>query len=139
MTHSVTDSETERLDAFKRWDLLDTLPSGSFDRIFRTASLINDLPIAAVSLTDSDKQWFTSRYGVERWSLARRRPARRWQKALPRLKAAGSEKAQGYLFALSMSVRDLETCFDARTGLPDDRVAETSTASHTSGARATAA
>ena len=43
--------------------LLDTAPSESFDRITRMASQIFNVPIAAVSLTDEDRQWFKSRVG----------------------------------------------------------------------------
>ena len=63
--------ESNRLDALQRLNLLDTPPSESFDRIVRMASQIFDLPIAAVSLTDSDRQWFKSRVGVEHWSIPR--------------------------------------------------------------------
>ena len=63
--------EDARLDALQKLDLLDTSPSESFDRITRMASQIFDLPIAAVSLTDSDRQWFKSRIGVEHWSIPR--------------------------------------------------------------------
>ncbi|WP_245413604.1 sensor domain-containing phosphodiesterase [Mangrovicella endophytica] len=52
-------------------NLLDTPPSESFDRITRMASQIFGLPIAAVSLTDRDRQWFKSRVGVEHWSIPR--------------------------------------------------------------------
>lgn len=44
-------------------DLLDSAPSESFDRITRMASQIFNVPIAAVSLTDEDRQWFKSRVG----------------------------------------------------------------------------
>jgi len=64
-------AEASRLDALKSLDLLDTPPAESFDRITRMASQIFGLPIAAVSLTDSDRQWFKSRVGVEHWSVTR--------------------------------------------------------------------
>lgn len=63
--------EPARLDALHRLNLLDTPPSESFDRITRMASQIFDLPISAVSLTDSDRQWFKSRVGVEHRSIPR--------------------------------------------------------------------
>jgi EAL domain-containing protein (putative c-di-GMP-specific phosphodiesterase class I)/GGDEF domain-containing protein len=63
--------ESNRLDALVRLDLLDTSPGENFDRITRMASQIFDLPIAAVSLTDSDRQWFKSRVGVEHHSIPR--------------------------------------------------------------------
>lgn len=55
--------ESDRLRALLDLDLLDTSPSESFDRITRMASQIFDVPIAAVSLTDKDRQWFKSRVG----------------------------------------------------------------------------
>ncbi|MCC2977825.1 EAL domain-containing protein [Sphingomonas sp. PL-96] len=63
--------ETARLDALRQLRLLDTSPSESFDRITRMASQIFGLPIAAVSLTDQDRQWFKSRVGVEHQSIPR--------------------------------------------------------------------
>ena len=63
--------ESDRLDALSKLNLLDTPPSESFDRITRMASHLFSLPIAAVSLTDSDRQWFKSRVGVEHWSIPR--------------------------------------------------------------------
>jgi GAF domain-containing protein len=63
--------EAERLDALYRLDLLDTAPSESFDRITRMAGQIFGLPIAAISLTDRDRQWFKSRVGVSHCSIPR--------------------------------------------------------------------
>jgi GGDEF domain-containing protein len=64
-------TEEARLDALRRLGLLDTAPSEAFDRITRVAGQVFDLPIAAVSLTDSDRQWFKSRIGVEHDSIPR--------------------------------------------------------------------
>ena len=63
--------EDARLDALHKLNLLDTPPSESFDRITRMAGQIFGLPIAAVSLTDHDRQWFKSRVGVEHSSIPR--------------------------------------------------------------------
>jgi EAL domain-containing protein (putative c-di-GMP-specific phosphodiesterase class I)/GGDEF domain-containing protein len=63
--------EDARLDALYQLKLLDTSPSESFDRITRMASQIFGLPVAAVSLTDRDRQWFKSRVGVDHWSIPR--------------------------------------------------------------------
>jgi EAL domain-containing protein (putative c-di-GMP-specific phosphodiesterase class I)/GGDEF domain-containing protein len=65
--------EVLRLDALRRLDLLDTLPSETFDRITRMASRLFDLPISAISLTDSTRQWFKSRVGVDHMSIPRER------------------------------------------------------------------
>jgi EAL domain-containing protein (putative c-di-GMP-specific phosphodiesterase class I)/GGDEF domain-containing protein len=63
--------EDARLDALHQLKLLDTSPSESFDRITRMASQIFGLPVAAISLTDRDRQWFKSRVGVDHWSIPR--------------------------------------------------------------------
>ena len=64
-------SEEARLDALHQLKLLDTSASESFDRITRMASQLFALPIAAVSLTDHDRQWFKSRVGLEHFSIPR--------------------------------------------------------------------
>ena len=63
--------EDDRLNALRALDLLDTPPSESFDRITRMAAQVFGLPIAAVSLTDTDRQWFKSRVGVDHWQIPR--------------------------------------------------------------------
>lgn len=63
--------ERKRLAALRQLNLLDTSPSESFDRITRMASKLFNLPIAAVSLTDKDRQWFKSRVGVEHTEIPR--------------------------------------------------------------------
>lgn len=63
--------EAARLDALHQLKLLDTPPSEHFDRITRMAAQIFGLPIAAVSLTDRDRQWFKSRVGVAHDSIPR--------------------------------------------------------------------
>ncbi|MCC5883873.1 MAG: EAL domain-containing protein [Halomonas sp.] len=72
--------EQARLYALRQLNLLDTPPSESFDRITRLASKFFGMPIAAVSLTDADRQWFKSRVGVE-------------HREIPRLKACCGEVA----------------------------------------------
>ncbi|MHB8285661.1 MAG: sensor domain-containing phosphodiesterase [Caulobacteraceae bacterium] len=64
--------EFDRLTALRELNILDTPASESFDRITRLASHVFDLPIAAVSLTDQDRQWFKSRVGVEHDRLERK-------------------------------------------------------------------
>lgn len=65
------DYESKRLAALRQLNLLDTSPNESFDRITRLASKLFGLPIAAVSLTDEDRQWFKSRVGVEHQEVPR--------------------------------------------------------------------
>ncbi|CAN7630016.1 sensor domain-containing phosphodiesterase [Neorhizobium sp. LjRoot104] len=65
--------EEMRLDALTSLNLLNTPASESFDRITRMASQIFQLPIAAISLTDSDRQWFKSKVGVEHNAIPRKK------------------------------------------------------------------
>jgi EAL domain-containing protein (putative c-di-GMP-specific phosphodiesterase class I)/GGDEF domain-containing protein len=66
-------TEARRIDALYKLELLDTAPSEAFDRITRMAARLFDLPIAAISLTDTDRQWFKSRVGVAHTSIPRLR------------------------------------------------------------------
>lgn len=61
----MTQFETERVKALRRYNILDTPPDGSFDRITRLAALLFNTPISIVSLVDTDRIWFKSRYGLD--------------------------------------------------------------------------
>ncbi|KQQ87185.1 EAL domain-containing protein [Massilia sp. Leaf139] len=69
--HPPAQLEAARLDALRKLDLLDTPPNEAFDRIVRMAAQLFGLPIAAVSLTDVDRQWFKSRVGVDHCAIPR--------------------------------------------------------------------
>ncbi len=64
-------TEDARLAALHKLGLLDTPPTEAFDRITRMASQIFNLPLAAVSLTDCDRQWFKSRVGIDQAFIPR--------------------------------------------------------------------
>lgn len=56
--------ESTRLDTLRALDILDTLPEERFDRLTRLAKRLFDVPIALVSLVDTDRQWFKSCVGL---------------------------------------------------------------------------
>lgn len=56
--------EEERIKALKRYDILDTPPDGSFDRITALASKMFNMPIALITLVDHDRIWFKSQSGL---------------------------------------------------------------------------
>ncbi|MBE9128724.1 MULTISPECIES: GAF domain-containing hybrid sensor histidine kinase/response regulator [unclassified Coleofasciculus] len=58
-------NETERLNALRRYNILDTPPDGSFERITTTIARLFKVPIALVSLVDEDRIWFKSHHGLE--------------------------------------------------------------------------
>jgi diguanylate cyclase (GGDEF)-like protein/PAS domain S-box-containing protein len=57
--------ETERLQALRSLEILDTPAEASLDRITRLVSKVLDVPIALVTLVDEKRQWFKSRVGIE--------------------------------------------------------------------------
>ena len=58
-------NEQERLQALRRYHILDTMPEAAFDRITRTAAKFFGVPIALVSLVDQNRQWIKSCCGLE--------------------------------------------------------------------------
>lgn len=62
---SVLANESARLDAVRRYDVLDTPPDAAFDRITALAARLCDVPIAIMSIVDSDRIWFKSHYGLD--------------------------------------------------------------------------
>jgi len=58
-------NEELRLAALQKVAILDTPPEESYDRIARTACVVAQAPIALVSFTDADRQWFKSAVGLQ--------------------------------------------------------------------------
>jgi len=61
----IPENESERLDALKSYEVLDSLPEKDYDNITQLASAICDCPISLVSLVDDKRQWFKSHNGLE--------------------------------------------------------------------------
>jgi diguanylate cyclase (GGDEF)-like protein len=57
--------EAKRLQNLEELNILDTPAEERFDRITRLARKSLDVPIALISLVDSDRQWFKSAQGLE--------------------------------------------------------------------------
>ncbi|MDC8831124.1 sensor domain-containing diguanylate cyclase [Alteromonas gilva] len=56
--------ENERIKTLQSLNVLDTPPEERFDRITRLAAKVFQVPIALVSLIDSERQWFKSSQGL---------------------------------------------------------------------------
>ncbi|MBT5876333.1 MAG: response regulator, partial [Candidatus Latescibacteria bacterium] len=57
--------EAERLASLRALNVLDTTSEERYDRLTRLAASIMDVPIALVSLVDTDRQWFKSKFGLD--------------------------------------------------------------------------
>lgn len=57
--------EHGRLAALKRYQILDTAPEVEFEDIIALVKTVLNAPIAAISLIDSDRQWFKAITGVD--------------------------------------------------------------------------
>ncbi len=65
------ENEAERLNALRRYQILDTPPEPAFDRIAEMAATLFQVPMAIVSLVDEDRVWFKSRLGIDADHCAR--------------------------------------------------------------------
>jgi len=63
--------EAARLEALKRYGILDTPSDDILDGLTQIAADLCEAPIALVSLIDPDRQWFKSRVGVEHQETSR--------------------------------------------------------------------
>lgn len=58
-------AEAGRMAAVARYEILDTPPDGAFDRVAALAAKLLGVPIAIVSVVDTDRIWFKARHGLD--------------------------------------------------------------------------
>ena len=63
--------EARRLDALKRYGVLDNPQEEIFDRITAAACAVCEVPFSAISLVDSNRLWFLSEIGIDATELVR--------------------------------------------------------------------
>jgi diguanylate cyclase (GGDEF)-like protein len=59
------DNESARLSALRSYEVLDTTCETAFDNIALLAAQLTGCPMSAVSLIDSERQWFKAKIGLE--------------------------------------------------------------------------
>jgi two-component system sensor histidine kinase/response regulator len=63
--------EEQRLAVLRSYEILDTAPEPLYDSLTDLAAHLLNVPMAAISLVDSDRQWFKSRKGLVAREAAR--------------------------------------------------------------------
>ncbi|MFC3153427.1 diguanylate cyclase domain-containing protein [Litoribrevibacter euphylliae] len=71
-TYPKPENEGDRLNSLRSLKILDTDPEERFDRYTRLCTKLFNVPIALVSLVDSERQWFKSRQGLASQETERR-------------------------------------------------------------------
>jgi diguanylate cyclase (GGDEF)-like protein/PAS domain S-box-containing protein len=66
-----TPREPERIAALHRTGLLDTEPERAFDELTELAAQICGVPLAVVTLVDTERIWFKSKFGMEGTEIGR--------------------------------------------------------------------
>lgn len=61
----IPSNEAGRIAAVRRYEILDTPPDGSFDRVTAIAARRFNVPIAIISIVDHDRIWFKSHHGID--------------------------------------------------------------------------
>lgn len=61
----IPSNEAARIETLHALNILDTQPDERFDRLARMAKRLFDVPIALVSLVDTNRQWFKSKIGLD--------------------------------------------------------------------------
>jgi PAS domain S-box-containing protein len=64
-------NESERIKALREIGILDSMNDQGYDDITLLASHLFDVPMAAISLVDAERQWFKSRVGLPQAETAR--------------------------------------------------------------------
>ena len=64
MSLAIPANETARLEALRRYEILDTAPEVAYDEITELAAQICGCPVAAIGFVDEAKDWKKSKYGL---------------------------------------------------------------------------
>lgn len=70
--YPLPEKEAERLAQLRKYEILDSLPEETYQRIIRLAAQMLDMPIAVISLVEGDRQWFKAHVGGDRNEVPRK-------------------------------------------------------------------
>ncbi len=65
------EQDAERIEALRRYNILDTPTEAAFDRITKLSARLFDVPTTLVSLVDESRTWFKSCHGFDLQEVAR--------------------------------------------------------------------
>jgi PAS domain S-box-containing protein len=68
----IPDNDIERIEALKRYKILDTPPENAFDNIAKLATQIFNVPISLISLVDVEQVYFKANLGMGNTRTAKR-------------------------------------------------------------------
>src|SRR5713226_4456826 len=109
MKTELPENEAERLNALRRYEILDTPPEPAFDRIAEMAANFFHVPMAGISLVDEGRVWFKSRVGINTEQTARDAglcsSAMLSQGVYYLRDAAHDERALGHSFVADLGIR----------------------------------
>src|SRR6266851_1861442 len=109
MKPMLPENEAERLNALRRYQILDTPPEPAFDRIAEMAASFFHVPMAGISLVDECRVWFKSRIGINAEQTARDAglcsSAMLSQGVFYLRDAAQDERALGHSFVADLGIR----------------------------------
>lgn len=63
--------EEERIRTLHKYDILNTIPDATFDKLTELAAKLIKVPVAIISFVDKDTVWLKSRYGLDREQVRR--------------------------------------------------------------------
>ena len=74
----IADNESARLEALRRYGVLDTPANETFGRLTRLTSSLLGAPIALITLVDESRQWCLAGVGLDVGSIPRRYHRSAW-------------------------------------------------------------